>query len=273
MKKILREPLFHFLVIGALLFLVYSMLNKNQREDEIIIDDYVINDLSAKWKMQWQRDPGVDELEKLVGLYIDQEVLYREALAMNLDHNDEIIKRRLAKKMEFISDDLAESLQPSADLLRKYYNDNIDDYRKPPIYSFTQAYFKEKEAAIQALAEDNPAKFSDKLLIPVNYTDVDGLKIAIDFGSTFAKSLDTLALNKWVGPISSGFGNHLVFISEKTLSGTYTYEEVADKVNLDYNFYASKKFKRELINTLLKGYKLNFDLSDKSLKTKLSENY
>lgn len=253
--------------------MVYSMVNTRQGENEIIIDNYVINDLAAKWEVQWKRQPSTEELKKLVGLYIDQEVLYREALAMNLDHNDEIIKRRLAKKMEFISDDLAESLQPSESLLQEYYFKNIKNYQRPPIYTFTQVYFNNKEVAISALDRNNPQDFGDKLSLPNSFTGTNALKIAIDFGSAFAESLDTLVLNKWVGPVNSGYGYHLVYIEEKKSAGVYSYQEVADKVNMDYNFYESKRFKKELINTLLKDYKLKFEITDGSLKQELIESY
>ncbi len=273
MKKLIKEPLLHFLFIGASLFILYTLVNEKQIKDEIIIDNAVINDLSSKWQMQWKRTPTTNELSKLVGLYINQEVLYREALEMNLDHNDEIIKRRLAKKMEFISDDLAESLQPSEPLLRNYYEDNKGDYKKSPIYSFTQVYFKDKQKAILALSNNNPENLGNKLSLPSNYVKVDALKISIDFGKAFSQSLDTLALNKWAGPIKSGYGNHLVYITNKTSAGIYSYEEVADKVLIDYNFFTSKEFKKELIKSLLKNYTLTFQLEDGTLKTELSEKY
>lgn len=273
MKKIAKEPLIHFLLIGAFLFLIYSVSKGRIAKDEIIIDNAVLNDLSAKWEMQWKREPNSQELVKLVGLYINQEVLYKEALAMNLDHNDEIIKRRLAKKMEFISDDLAESLQPSEKKLSTYYEENRENYARPPIYTFSQLFFKDYAKAVLASTSDSPQDLSDKLSMPSTYNNVDQLKISIDFGKSFASSLDTLETNKWAGPIKSGYGNHLVFINEKRASGYYKFEEVANKVLLDYNFFASEEFKMELISTLLKNYELSFELEDDSLKEKLIEAY
>ena len=143
MKKILKEPLLHFLLIGAVLFLVYNLVNTEQKENEIIIDDNLINELAAKWELMRNRQPNLQELKSLVASFIEQEILYREALAMNLDHNDEIVKRRLAQKMEFISDELAEVLQPTEEMLKEYYEKNIENYTKPSVFTFKQVYFSQ----------------------------------------------------------------------------------------------------------------------------------
>jgi hypothetical protein len=124
MKRILKEPFIHFLLIGGLLFLLYGMLNKERDESEIVIDDNLVNELVAKWELKRNRQPTFEELENLIDEYIQQEVLYKEALVMKLDHNDEIVKRRLAQKMEFISDGLTESLQPTKEMLMAYYEKN-----------------------------------------------------------------------------------------------------------------------------------------------------
>jgi hypothetical protein len=278
-KNIIKEPLFHFLLIGSIMFLVYGFVSGNQTKDEIVIDNSVINDLSAKWKLQWKREPTIDEVERLVGLYIDQEVLYREALSMNLDHNDEIIKRRLAKKMEFLSDDLAESLQPTEEILKDYYQKNKSDYAKPPMYTFSQIFFNAQnrtsplDDARKALKSKNPITLGDPLSLPQQFSNISGNKVAIDFGSRFAISLDTLEIGSWTGPIKSGYGVHLVLIDQKESSGIYSFEEVSDKVNLDYNFHASNEFRQELINTFLKNYKIKFELDNQPLKQELIESY
>lgn len=279
MKKILKEPLFHFLIIGASLFLVYSLTNERNVEDEIVIDNYVINELVTKWQMQSNRAPSFLELKSLVYLYIEQEVLYREALAMNFDHNDEIIKRRLAKKMEFIADDLAASLQPTDEMLKEYYENNKTDYFRPSVYTFKQVFFNTQKResplvdAKEALKGGDPENSGDPLSLPSHYTLTDALKISIDFGKAFSSTLDTLALQKWTGPVRSGYGIHLVFIEEKQSSGIYTYEEVSDKVNIDYNFHASNEFRKELVTSLLKNYNLSFDLDDNELKQALIESF
>jgi len=279
MKKILKEPLLHFLLIGAVLFLVYNLVNTEQKENEIIIDDNLINELAAKWELKRNRQPNLPELKGLVNQYVEQEILYREALAMNLDHNDEIVKRRLAQKMEFISDELAEILQPTEEMLKEYFKKNEENYKKPSVFTFNQVYFSEDkrtsavEDAKRILEVEHPENLGDHLSLPSHYTNTNARKISIDFGYVFAEALDTLPLGKWTGPVRSGYGVHLVFIEDRKPSGFYVFEEVTKKVNVDYNFHASNEFKKELIALLLTNYEISFDLDNSELKEELSEKY
>lgn len=218
-------------------------------------------------------------MEGLIDQYIQQEVLYREALVMKLDHNDEIVKRRLAQKMEFISDGLAESLQPTKEILVGYYEDNKSNYKKDPLYTLKQVYFSEdkrdnaKADASKALLSESPETLGDQLSLPNEYIETSSYQIARDYGAVFTKSLDSLELGKWTGPIHSGFGVHIVFIENKKEAGFYSFEEAQEKITVDYNFKASNDFKAELITTLLKDYKVNVDVTDVNLKKGLDEKY
>ncbi len=279
MKKILKEPLVQFLTIGALLFFMYGLINTEESRNEIVVDTNLINELAAKWELKRNRQPSLQELKGLVNQYIEQEVLYREALAMNLDHNDEIVKRRLAQKMEFLSDGLAESLQPTEEMLVTYYNEHKENYKRSPIYTMQQVYFSEEkrvnvfEDAKSALKSENPEELGDNISLSSQYTTVSALKIARDYGSAFATALDSLPIGEWTGPIYSGFGVHIIFITEKKPSSYFTFNEVAAKVNVDYNYEASNNFKKELIASLLKNYTININLDDSELKKELNEKY
>ena len=279
MRRIFREPLFQFLLIGAGFFLVYNVVNKRQHKGEIVIDNNLISELSARWEMQWNREPQFDELTGVVQSYIGQEILYREALSMNLDHNDEIIKRRLAQKMEFLSDGMSDALQPTEKMLKEYYEKNKQNYTRPSVYTLRHVYFSSDKRnspwidAQRALASGNPENAGDNLSMPSRYTSTGATRLAVDFGQAFASVLDTLPVGKWTGPINSGYGIHLVFIEEKKPSGFFSFEEITDKVTADYNFDASKEFRIELLSTLLKNYTINIDVTDKHLKKVLSENF
>ena len=279
MKRIIHEPLFQFLSIGALLFLVYGLNNAEESRNEIVVDTNLINELVAKWELKRNRQPSLQELKGLVNQYIEQEVLYREALAMNLDHNDEIVKRRLAQKMEFISDALAETLQPTEEMLVTYYEEHKENYIKSPIYTMQQVYFSEEkrgnvfEDAKSALKSENPEELGDNISLSSQYTKESALKIARDYGSAFATALDSLPIGEWTGPIYSGFGVHIIYIKEKKPAGYFTFNEVAEKVNVDYNYEESNNFRKELITSLLKNYTININLDDSELKKELNEKY
>jgi hypothetical protein len=279
MKKILKEPLVHFLLIGAFLFLVYGLVNTEQKGNEILIDDNIISELAAKWELKRNRQPSLEELKGLVEKYVEQEVLYQEALAMNLGHNDEIVKRRLAQKMEFISDGFAESLQPNEEMLIDYYEENKESYKKPSVYTLQQAYFSTDnrtnalEDAKNALITKNPEALGDHTSLPLKYTKTDAINISRDLGSEFSTALESLPTGEWSGPIVSGLGIHLVYISERKPAGYFTFNEVAEKVNVDYNYKASNDFKKELIISLLKNYTINIKLDDEELKRELNEKF
>ncbi|OUR94339.1 hypothetical protein A9Q87_01455 [Flavobacteriales bacterium 34_180_T64] len=279
MKKIVKEPLFHFLLIGAIIFLVYMMVNTEQNTQEIVIDDNLVNELASKWELKRNRRPTLEEMEGMINQYVEQEVLYQEALTMNLDHNDEIVKRRLAQKMEFISDNMAESLQPTLEMLESYYEEHKDNYAKAPIYSMQVLYFSEDKRenasadALAALNHENPLELGDNISLPSNYKDESAFKITRDYGRVFTNALDSLETGKWVGPVQSGFGIHLVNILEKKAAGYYEFDDIAEKVSTDYNFDASNDFKQELIATLLKNYSIQIDVEDPSLKKELDEKY
>ena len=279
MKKLFKDPLIHFLVLGTMLFVVYGMLNIDENKNEIIIDDNLINELSAKWELKRDRNPNLQELMGLINQYVEQEVLYREALAMNLDHNDEIVKRRLAQKMEFISDGLSEVLQPTEKMSGDYFNEHKENYKKPSLYTLEHVYFKkDKRPQIlddvkKALASNNPKKFGDYISLNTAYENTSSVKIARDYGTTFAVALDSLPIGKWAGPVYSGFGVHIVYISKRIPAGYFTFNEVADKVTVDYNYDVSNDFKKELISSLLSNYTIDLNLTNDELKKELNEKF
>jgi len=279
MKRLIKEPLVQFVLIGICLFFLYGLVNTDEEKGEIIIDDALVESISTKWEGLRNRKPTLDELLGLIGRHIEQEVFYLEALSQNLDVNDEIIKRRLAQKMEFISDELAETLQPTEAVLISYYEKNKHNYRKPAVYSLSQVFFNEDkrtsafEDAKRAMAKANPLIEGDRLSFPTNYKNTSTLKLASDFGAPFIQELDSLPIGKWAGPIRSGYGIHIINIESKQRAGFYQFEEVARNVSNDYNYDASNDFKDKFINQLLKSYKVNLQIDNPILNTALNERY
>jgi hypothetical protein len=228
MKKILKEPLLHFVVIGAFFFMVYGWVNEGgDSQETIYFDDYDMNNLIASWEMQWKRLPSQEELKNLVDLNIRQEIFYQEALKMNLDHNDEIIKRRLAQKMQFLSNDLATFKEPTREALEDYYEANADKYLSPFEFSFYQIILSRDH-------RDNPAADAEKLLkefgaygpealqgkgdplpFPFDYENIDEEALSRQLGLQFSRRLETIETGKWTGPIPSGFGLHLVYLKTR----------------------------------------------------------
>ena len=130
-KRLLHEPLFHFLLIGAALFGLYHYLQPGDAAapaKQIQLSPADLSQLSALFQAQWKRDPTPKELDSMVEEKVRSEVLYREALAMGLDKEDEIIKRRLAQKMQFLSEEIATAREPSDMELKIWFTNNLQRF-------------------------------------------------------------------------------------------------------------------------------------------------
>jgi len=277
MNKILKEPLLHFILLGLLFFGLYNVVNKQNDSDSVIlIDDFDMNNIIASWEMQWKRLPTDEELKSLVNQNIKQEIYYQEALKMKLDHNDEIIKRRLAQKMQFLSNDLATISEPTDEELKKFYDANFEDYLTPSVYSFYQIIFSPdnrnnpKKDAEQTLLKfdkstiDEMKNKGDVLPFPFFFENKNSDEINRQLGLQFSDHLKSLKTNGWTGPIQSGFGYHLIYITDKTGPQIPDFEIVKNDLQRDFEYVNQKQLNEQLLQELKKNYTIQFDLdSDK----------
>ncbi len=269
MKKWHKEPLLHFLIIGAVIFVLFSIVNKEEdtvSNNKIVVTAAEIERLSDNWSKKWNRQPTETELKGLIESYIKEEVYYREALALGLDQNDTILRRRLMQKMEFLSNDLAELNQPDESALNKYFLDNQEKYELPAQVSFTHIYFsldkrgaKAFEDAKSVLAElDVPRapERGDSFMMEYDFNQETPFEVERLFGSGFAEQLFTLETNTWQGPVASGYGLHLVRVSEKIDSRMPELASVIDKVRTDWMFEQRQKTNKEIYERFKERYEI-----------------
>ncbi len=273
LKKWLREPLVHFLFIGGLLFLVYSLQNDgfSDQSKRIVFTKADINRLSMMWQKQRQRPPTQAELKGLIEQQIREQVMYREALAMGLDKNDSIVRRRLAQKVEFISADIAGLVEPAEADLANYLAAHPDMFEIPARISFVQVYLstdkrgaRTPEDATRLLATLEKAgpnadntEFGDRFMLGQQHENVTEFEVARLFGKAFAHELFTLSGSNWQGPVVSGYGQHLVRIDNKTAARQPELKTVQDKVRdewmnqqrrtVDKAFYQSLRQRYEIV--------------------------
>lgn len=249
MKALLREPLLHFLLIGALLFGLYAFTSGGSgaspasREIRLSVDEF--EQLVLVFKAQWRRPPTPQELAQLVDNKVQQEVLYREALAMGLDKDDEIVKRRMAQKMQFLAEDVAAAREPSDDELRRWFGERQALFAQPSRVGFRHLYFspdrrgtRAKDAAQAALArlvgqpEDSAlaATLADPFMFQDYYRDRTPEFLAKEFGPAFARALPTLVPGSWQGPFESGFGWHLVYVDTLIPGRVPAFEEIEPEI-------------------------------------------
>lgn len=231
MRRWLREPLLHFLLIGAALFAVYSWVNRGrigiESSKQIVLSLDDLRQMDLYFVSQWHRQPTAEEFNAMVEDKVREEVLYREGLAMGLDKDDTIVRRRLAQKMQFLAEDVAAAHEPSTEELKSWFEKNTKKFALPSRYSFRHLYFSPdkrgknaEEDAAKALAkitgqpEDSKlaASLGDQFMFQDYYGDRAPEAIAKEFGPQFAVALEKLKPGSWQGPVESGYGWHLVFV-------------------------------------------------------------
>ncbi len=250
-SRILREPLIHFLVIGLLLFVLFALVNGDRRDTGIRIEisEADIEQLVLIFQKQWQRSPDPRELQSLIDSRIREEILYREALALGLDKDDTIVRRRLAQKVEFLMGDASGVTEPDDETLLAYYRENAERYREPPRLTFSHVYFNidrrgeqaENEArallaqlrAARAHATQAPEK-GDPFMLPRTYVNKRTDEIAREFGRAFAEQISTFETRQWHGPVASGYGQHLVYVEARKDARLPPLEQVRTRVTNDW---------------------------------------
>ena len=268
-KKLLREPLLHFFVLGALLFVVFAFKTDDalQSPDDIIVDSMRVDAVAAQFERVWKRSPTPDELQNLVENWVREEVLYREGMALGLDRNDPLLRRRIAQKMEFISEELVEPT-PSAAELEEWVATRADNYRIDSRFSFRHVYFnpsahgnafeaKVEEAGRALAAGEIPA--GDVTLLPVELENAALSEVRRTFGEAFAESLLGLPVGEWAGPIASGYGLHFVRIDWMQPSRVPELDEVRDAVERDYRADRTRELKDQFYETLRERYNVVYE--------------
>jgi hypothetical protein len=251
MKRLLHEPLVHFLLLGALLFAVYAYVDRGRggvepsRQIQLSLDD--LAQLAVLFQSQWKRDPTPAEFGRMVETKVQEEVLYREGLAMGLDKDDTIVKRRMAQKMQFIAEDVAAAREPTSAELKAWFEKNADKFQAPPRVSFRHLYFspdrrgtRAKDDAVNALAklagqpEDAKiaATLGDPFMFQEYYRDRAPDYLGKEFGPVFALAVVKLPAGSWQGPVESGFGWHLLYVDTLVPGRGPSFEEIEGNVKM-----------------------------------------
>jgi hypothetical protein len=269
LKKWYKEPLFHFLIIGAMIFILFSIVNKEEDTgagNKIVVTAAEIQRFSDNWSKKWNRPPTETELKGLIDSYIKEEVYYREALALGLDQDDTVLRRRLMQKMEFLSNDLAELNQPDETALNKYFLDNQEKYEIPPRISFTHIYFsldkrgekalEDAKSVLARLTVMRAPERGDSFMLQYDFVQETPFEVERLFGKRFAEQLFKSEISTWKGPIESGYGFHLVRISEKVDPQMPELSSVIDKVRTDLMFEQRQRVNKEIYEKFKERYEI-----------------
>jgi hypothetical protein len=243
LSRLAREPLVHFLALGLLLFVSYRVIQGTPPDDpkRIEISADAIERIVLAWQARSGRPPTREELQGLVDEQVKEEVLYREALALGLDKDDTIVRRRLAQKMGFLLEDVAALRDPSTEELKAWFAKHREQFEEPARVSFRHLYFspdrrgaRARDDAEQTLAgltaprekrvvEPVPA---DPFMFQSEYAQRTTQEIAQVFGVAFARELSKLLAGAWVGPVESGYGWHVIRVEETSAPRVPEFETI-----------------------------------------------
>jgi hypothetical protein len=270
LRTLIREPLVHFLVLGAGVFGLFALVGDRSEiePDEIVVGAGQIERMSQAWRKTRMRPPTQAELEGLIRDYIKEEVLYREALNLGLDQDNAVIRRHLRQKMEFLSEDIAARSEPDDETLQAYLDANPDKFRTDPQISFQHIYFsrdkrgdlaapdaRELLATLSAEEGDaDVAELGDPLPLPHSLELYPAREIANLFGREFAAQLMSLETGQWLGPVPSGFGLHLVTIDERIDASLPALGDVRDVVVREWREEQRQSVNQAFYDTLRTRY-------------------
>jgi peptidyl-prolyl cis-trans isomerase C len=249
LKRWMREPLLHFLLIGIAVFAVYSYTHRGrggfESSRQIVLSLDELQQMEIYFDSQWHRSPTPAEFQAMLEDKVREEVLYREGLAMGLDKDDTIVKRRMAQKMQFLAEDVAAAHEPSTAELEAWFKKNSIKFALPGRYSFRHLYFSPdkrgknaQDDAARALTriagQPEDSKLAVSLADPFMFQDYYGDRapeaLAKEFGPQFAVALEKVKPGSWQGPIESGYGWHLVYIDTVIPGRIPAFEEIEPDV-------------------------------------------
>ncbi len=272
-RRIIGNPLFQFLVLGALFFGLYAMVRDQGDQDDrkIVISARQVEQLSALWQKQWRRPPTEQELTGLINSFVREEVLYREAKSLGLDRDDTVIRRRLAQKIEFLAQDLATQAEPSDVELETFFQEQPDIFREPPRVTFNHVYVSrdsrgaaaDSDAAeiLEALrGGSDPSQQGDRFMLQRRYVRKSPDEVARHFGSRFAAEIIELPADEWVGPVESGYGIHLVFVESLEEAYLPEFEEVKQQIRDEYFSFRRREVDELFYSKLREGYEVVIEL-------------
>jgi peptidyl-prolyl cis-trans isomerase C len=283
LKKLAGEPLVHFLLIGASIYAVYGALSTGEADNDertVTVASGEIQALADQWSRSLSRPPTEDELDGIIRNHVRVKILYREALAMGLDTGDVVIERRLAQKVELLAQGLMTPEEPSEEELIAWYAENSDRFKEPDLYTITQVFFDMDKRGATTLDDAKAAlgklnaldrlppdvdDYGDRLMLDAYYANVSKMELGKLFGMAFAEQVVELEHGVWQGPILSGYGAHLVQVSDAVLTPLPAFADVKQRIKDEWMAEEVKELSERFVENLISRYEVNIEDADVSV--------
>ena len=266
MRRWLTEPLLHFLLLGLAIFGTYRVLGDDEQPpSSIVVTEGIVNGQIESFSRTWLRPPTPQEVDELVREYVREEVYYREGIALGLDRDDTVIRRRLKQKLEFVAEAAGLATEPTDDDLRAFLEERRDAYRTDARLSFMHVFLSAERRG-DAVEQDatrvldtlqsttatvDPATLGDPTMLESQFEDVPLRDVAAQFGAEFAERGAHLPIGQWQGPIESSYGMHLVLVGARTDGRSPELGEIRDALRRDWlnerRFAANEAYYQSLL--------------------------
>lgn len=274
MGRWLKEPLLHFLLLGLAIFGAYGVLGPDAPpQASIVVTKGIINGQIESFSRTWLRPPTPQEVDELIREYVREEVYYREGMALGLDRDDTVIRRRLKQKLEFVAEAAGAAAEPTDDELRAYLEEHRDAYRTDARVSFVHVFLSAERRGDTAVRDAarlaaelrasgrmiDPATLGDPTMLERQFEDVPTRDVAAQFGDAFAARLEQLPVGEWQGPIESAYGVHVVRVTARTDGRAPGLDEVRDALRRDWFNARRIEANEQYYQSLLQRYTVTIE--------------
>jgi peptidyl-prolyl cis-trans isomerase C len=263
-RTALREPLVHFLIAGLAVFLFFQIRGEavDPESRRIIVTVDTTQQLAVRFEQTMQRTPSRQEMDGIIRDHIREEIYYREALRLGLDSEDEVIRRRLRSKMEYLARAEAEAAVPDDATLQAWLDRHAARYASDALYSFDQIYLGERSANEALAALQKGVDWQDvgqSISLPKSMEKATAADVSRAFGYMFPKALVGEKQGIWVGPVKSGFGEHLVRIRSLTIAKSPKLADIRQRVENDWRAQTAATREAKAYQALLDGYTIKIE--------------
>ena len=271
-RRLLREPLLHFALLGAAIFGAYRLVAPPASDaSEIVITADRIASITAQFSASHGgRPPHEDELRAAIDAYVRDEMLYREGLALGLDRDDPVVRNRIRQKADLLSEDALTS-EPSDRDLEAYLAAHQAEFDIPGRVSFQQIYIDPGRhrgddltmvvtSVRQALTLGRqPGTLGDRTLLPATMTEALPHEVEAAFGNDFARQLAAIDGDGWQGPLTTSYGLHLVRITHRGKPTRATLADARDVVAREWSRAQTAKLKEQFYRMLAGRYTVRIE--------------
>jgi len=270
LRPILREPLLHFAILGCALFWLYRQVAPSDAGHTIHLSAADVAALRQDHRRRAGSDPTPAEDAALLERFVDDEVLYREALALGLDRGDIIVRRSLLQKMEFLLEGLHPVPEPNDAELEAYLREHAERYRTPARISLTHVFVSRDRhgAAAETIVADlreqlvagaDPAGLGDPFLRGRELRAQSEQDLSGIFGPAFARVASEQPVGTWAGPVTSSYGLHLVRVGQRTDAGLPALARIRAAVRQDWSEERRHAALRAALADLRRAYDVRVD--------------